>query len=115
MLFTYKVDNLDIVGADFYCKSSITNDSCTLEFQSGDILAVCYNMGDRCNGFTYNIGPRTATFKQGTNGKPKFALGITTIYKNKFRHLLKLKESEDCAPVMVSIMHSCHQGQNGKK
>ena len=61
-------------------------------------------MGDRCNGFTYNIGPRTTTIKQGTSGKPKFALGITTVYKDKFKDFLKLKESEDCAPVMVRLI-----------
>ena len=96
--FICQVENLDIVAADFYCKSSITNDSCTL--QTRNALSICYHMGDQCHGFTYNIGPRTATFKRGI-GKPKFTLGIATVYKNEYRDALMLKETADCAPVLV--------------
>ena len=94
---------MDIVSGDFYCKSSITNNSCTLQTYDG--LAICYNMGDQCHGLTYNIGPKTATFKRGSGVKPKFTLGIATVYKNEYQHLLMLKETDDCAPVMVSFVH----------
>ena len=65
-------------------------------------MLMCYNLGDKCNGFTFNIGPRTSTFKRGTKGKPRFALGIETFYKDEYKDLLMLKEAKGCAPAVVS-------------
>ncbi|XP_028398376.1 uncharacterized protein LOC114521988 isoform X2 [Dendronephthya gigantea] len=93
-----KIENLDIISGDFYCKSSITNNSCTL--YTSDAMSMCYNLGDKCNGFTYNIGPRTSTLKQGTKGKPRFTLGVVTFYKDEYKDLLMLKETKGCAPVL---------------
>ncbi|XP_046839616.1 uncharacterized protein LOC124433853 isoform X2 [Xenia sp. Carnegie-2017] len=92
-----KVDNLDIIQADFHCTSSLSNDSCTIETE--EALMMCFNMGSKCFGVTYNFGTKTATFKRGKNGKPKFSLGIVTTYKNEYKDLLMLKESDECAPV----------------
>ena len=70
---------------------------------TGSALSICYNMGDKCFGFTNNIGPRTVTFKRGVTGKPKFTLGIETVFKNEYKDLLMLKDSEECAPAVVSL------------
>lgn len=77
-------------------------------------MTICLNYGEKCKGFTTNIGPRTVTFKTGVHGKPKFALGIVTFLKNEYKDMLslKIKDTETCAPKLVSAVaynHIQHQ------
>jgi hypothetical protein len=64
-------------------------------------MKICLNLGKKCKGFTYNLGPNTVTLKMGVLDKPKFTLGVITVLKNEHKEILDFEE-ETCAPRMVS-------------
>jgi hypothetical protein len=68
-------------------------------------MKICLNLGKKCKGFTYNLGPNTVTLKMGVLDKPKFTLGVITVLKTEHKEILDFEE-ETCAPRMVSDLQS---------
>ena len=64
-------------------------------------MKICLNLGDKCKGFTYNLGPNTVTLKSGALAPPRFTMGVITVLKSKHKKLLDIEE-ESCAPKIVS-------------
>ncbi|XP_028400977.1 uncharacterized protein LOC114524062 [Dendronephthya gigantea] len=64
-------------------------------------MKICLHLGERCKGFTYNLGPNTVTLKTGVLSKPKFSLGVITVLKSEHRDILEFEE-ESCAPSLKS-------------
>ena len=96
-----QVANADMLSGDFTCKSSISKTSCTFSMDQHSGMRVCLNLGKKCKGFTYNLGPNTVTLKTGVLDRPKFTLGVITVLKKEYKEFLDIRE-ESCAPVLVS-------------
>ncbi len=64
-------------------------------------MKICLNLGKKCKGFTYNLGPNTVTLKTGVLDRPKFTLGVITVVKSEHKEILDFEE-ETCAPRTVS-------------
>ena len=67
-------------------------------------MRICLNVGEKCKGFTYNLGPNTVTLKTGVLDRPKFTLGVITVLKSEHKEILDIQE-ETCAPKLVSNLY----------